>query len=233
MQAINSSILPFEETELKSFFENQGTDLRYFTFKETDLLTKVEQLVLWAWGNSYYKQMNDVAAGLSTDSQFARINQTAINALSKLPKDQNDKLLYRKANIEEKDINKFFIPGKTLIFKRFMSTSLFDMSSSPFLYKKNALFLVKGESGRYIKDYSASPSEEEVLFPPRCKFLIDKVKSVTTYPNIQWEIHMTEVIEETKKISTSPETSVPRTTRRKKTGISKKNITSKKQKIHK
>lgn len=184
------SIKPPEETEFKRVFSFLSNNYGYcedFKPKSNDPLNNVEQLALEAWTSEFYTEMNTVAKGEDSNDQITRINQIAIYALSKLPIDPNQHQLRRAATFSVKEIQTKFKPSKIFINDRFMSTSHIGGAAT----KGSVQFFIKGETGRNIKAYSQHPEENEVLFPPGTKFLIDKVHSANSE---LWEIHMSEVV---------------------------------------
>lgn len=155
-----------------------------FSVDKYDILTPSEQLSLFIWSTSEYRDMNSVVSGESpvTDTEgvnTALINQVAIGALAKLPPTQHFGLTrYDKSTKAQlKELYKLYTEGKAHTLDRFMSTSWSDMSTRVDGYRYNTLIRVISKTGRNITKYSTfSSKESEILFPPGTKFKVTRMR---------------------------------------------------------
>lgn len=154
--------------------------------KGAENLTPSEAALIYAYTNEFYREMNvQLRDGVMTPKQF-EYSKALNRALKKLPPQPGQ--VYRKTTLP-KDVFAKIKPGYIVEERAFTSCS-----TSQKVWSGKHRYTIQGKTGRLIKQLSNHP-EQEVLFPMRSEFMIDKVEGPHTFLGDYYDAHilMTEV----------------------------------------
>lgn len=157
-----------------------------------------EEVAALSWyTDDGYKDMNKVLRGVAdadVDQKAAKADiKMAVAAMEKMPKFEGT--VVRGLNLDDATPEQIdavvnqYKTGKVITEKAFLSTATGGVTPA---YSGTAvLYTIKSKNGRSVKDVSAYPWEDEVLFPPGAKFKVLK-KEFNSEEN-QHMIYMEEV----------------------------------------
>ncbi|EQC50508.1 ADP-ribosyltransferase [Bacteriovorax sp. DB6_IX] len=188
LSAITSTQACYDMTNegQEAFYEalSESTADSYYNYKKDSVCDSLEDYskklyntllveeVLGIYGyttNDFYKHLNrTLRSGKVADKKkYGKLIDVINTGLDKLPNFKGEVVRFEK----KKSISRFGV-GKIKTFKAYTSTS----KKKDFCWKGNVKFRIKSKTGKFIGMISAYKSEQEVLFPPKKKFKVIKVK---------------------------------------------------------
>lgn len=170
----------------------------------------IERAAIKEYTGTAYQEWNSYLRGerREIDSDTKQVMNAAVRALKKLPAMEGE--TYRNMSFNGglpsmlsnyKKLMEGLKPGALFMEKGFMSTTRrtnLNFSSPESPDRHGIRFVVKGKNGVPIRELSDINSEEEVLFPPGSKFVIESVETrgkgqtdiFTDYEGNEYKLHI-------------------------------------------
>ena len=117
--------------------------------------------------------------------------------LRTLPLHNNGQPTHRKATLTREEMENNYKEGATIIERGFFSTSHdpnISILSTMRPVEMTVDFVIYGQTGRNVSSVSAKPKEQEVLFPPCTRFLVERVKAKGD-SDTQYQITLYEIVD--------------------------------------
>lgn len=123
-----------------------------------------------------------ISGSLQAEKRSAvRASQLAASALAQLPPYEGT--VYRGASFMPTNVLARYQPGETVQELGFTSTSRYKETA----FEGNVMFQIRSKRGALVRDFSALPNEEEVLFAPNTRFRVTKRTTLGSTTHIEME----------------------------------------------
>lgn len=145
---------------------------------------------------SFYKRVNKTLRAGSTADRDLLENSIAALASARNAFPKHNGLSRRFAKFSSiQEIKQYFQEFKNHTLDTFWSTTLHDSPHKVAIsFDDNTQFNIRGKSGANISKFSIYQSEEEILFAPGTKFLVERVQELDKQVNgIQFIVDLKEI----------------------------------------
>ena len=176
------------EHSLVGFLDKFKNTTMYFETKikliqllsTTDISLKpvhIVALYLWTYSPDVYKNVYDILSNKNSANQiWNSYIYTFYSALTKLPNYEGE--VYRAVETSFSQ-DKYPLKGQ-ILWKSFSSTSSDWKHAASFTTdKKGIIFIIHSKTGKHISKYSKFPTDNEVIFLPNTKFIVENYYKAT------------------------------------------------------
>jgi ankyrin repeat protein/uncharacterized protein YegL len=154
------------------YFETKIKLIQLLSTTDTTLKpVHIIALYLWTYSPEVYKNVYDILGMQSNNNPiWEAYIYTLYSALTKLPNYEGE--VYRAVETSFSP-EKYPLKGQ-ILWKSYGSTSTDWKHSSPFTAdKKGIIFIIHSKTGKHLSKYSKHPADNEVVFLPNTRFLVE------------------------------------------------------------